>query len=50
MNEGTHNLSSQNVIGGQNNNNQKMRDNLHYAADSVSHAMTSLVRELNTGG
>lgn len=26
-----------------------LHDNLHYAADSVSNAMSSLVRELNTG-
>lgn len=34
-----------------NQNGQKivMRDNLHYAADSVSNAMSSLVRELNSG-
>lgn len=42
---------NQNVGGGGNTNQQKMmRDNLHFAADSVSNAMTSLVRELNTGG
>lgn len=35
--------------GGQNPQNLVMRDNLHYAADSVSSAMSSLVRELNTG-
>lgn len=35
--------------GGQNPQNIMMRDNLHYAADSVSNAMSSLVRELNTG-
>lgn len=38
--------------GGQNPQNPQnlvMRDNLHYAADSVSNAMSSLVRELNTG-
>lgn len=26
-----------------------LRENLHFAADSVSNAMSSLVRELNTG-
>lgn len=50
--EGIHN-NNQNIGGGSliQNNGQKInvRDNLHYAADSVSHAMTSLVRELNTG-
>lgn len=35
--------------GGQNPQNLVMRDNLHYAADSVSNAMSSLVKELNTG-
>lgn len=45
--------NNQNIIGGGSlqNTGQKihMRDNLHYAADSVSHAMTSLVNELHTG-
>jgi hypothetical protein len=42
--------NNQNIVGGgQNSQKTTMRDNLHYAADSVSHAMTSLVRELNTG-
>lgn len=41
---------NQNVAGGgQNSQKVVMRDNLHYAADSVSNAMTSLVRELNSG-
>lgn len=41
---------NQNVAGGgQNPQKVVMRDNLHYAADSVSNAMTSLVRELNSG-
>jgi hypothetical protein len=35
--------------GGQNTQKVVMRDNLHYAADSVSNAMSSLVRELNSG-
>jgi hypothetical protein len=47
MNEGI--ISNQNIGGGMQNNGQKMRDNLHHAADNVSSAMTSLVRELNTG-
>ena len=44
-------LTPQNIGGGgiQSNNGQKMRDNLHHAADNVSSAMSSLVRELNTG-
>lgn len=42
MSEGI--ISNQNIGGG-----QKMRENLHFAADNVSSAMTSLVRELNTG-
>jgi hypothetical protein len=37
-------------VGGGSNQQKMMRDNLHFAADSVSNAMTSLVRELNTGG
>lgn len=40
---------NQNNSGSQNPQNFAMRDNLHYAADSVSNAMTSLVRELNSG-
>lgn len=50
VNEGILN-NNQNIGGGLVQNSQKIaiRDNLHYAADSVSHAMTSLVRELNTG-
>lgn len=48
MNEGI--ISNQNIGGGmQNQNGPKMRDNLHFAADNVSSAMSSLVRELNTG-
>lgn len=50
MNEGI--IGNQNIGGGgvlQNNNGQKMRENLHFAADNVSSAMTSLVRELNSG-
>jgi hypothetical protein len=35
--------------GGGQHQQKVMRDNLHYAADSVSNAMSSLVRELNTG-
>lgn len=42
MNEGT--INDQTSGGG-----QKMRENLHHAADNVSSAMNSLVRELNTG-
>lgn len=47
LNEGT--ITNQNIGGGMLNNGQKMRENLHHAADSVSNAMSSLVRELNTG-
>lgn len=48
LNEGI--ISNQNIGGGmQNQNGPKMRENLHFAADNVSSAMTSLVRELNTG-
>jgi hypothetical protein len=48
MNEGT--INDQTSGGGvPNNNGQKMRENLHHAADNVSSAMNSLVRELNTG-
>lgn len=47
MNEGM--ISSQSNGGGMQNNGQKMRNNLHSAADNVSNAVTSLVREINTG-
>lgn len=40
---------NQSTGGGQNTQKVVMRDNLHYAADSVSNAMSSLVRELNSG-
>lgn len=35
--------------GGGQHQQKVLRENLHYAADSVSNAMSSLVRELNTG-
>lgn len=40
---------NQNLGGGQNTQKLPMRDNLHFAADNLSNAMSSLVRELNTG-
>jgi hypothetical protein len=48
MNEGTINDETSGG-GGVANNGQKIRENLHHAADNVSSAMNSLVRELNTG-
>lgn len=50
MNEGT--INDQTSGGGgvaNNGGGPKMRENLHHAADNVSSAMNSLVRELNTG-
>lgn len=40
---------NQNNGGGQNGQKLVLRDNLHYAADSVSNAMSSLVKELHSG-
>lgn len=42
-------LNGNQTANGQNSQKVAMRDNLHYAADSVSNAMSSLVRELNSG-
>lgn len=44
-------INSQNGNGLNNNGGggQNVQNYLHYAADSVSNAMSSLVRELNTG-
>lgn len=38
-----------NVVSGGGVGGQRIRNDLHYAADSVTSAMSSLVRELNTG-
>lgn len=48
MNEGTINDQSLGG-GGVPKNGPKMKENLHHAADNVSSAMNSLVRELNEG-
>jgi hypothetical protein len=40
---------NQNNGGEQNGPKLVLRDNLHYAADSVSNAMSSLVKELHSG-
>jgi hypothetical protein len=50
LNSSENGMNGNKSVGGGSNQQKMMRDNLHFAADSVSNAMTSLVRELNTGG